>query len=237
MKEMKEYFWVLPIIAGILSIVALLAPAVYFPTGMGVINIYFWLWGLLAINLTYGYPTINYSGFVLDPMTFIPSLLNSVILVISTIILFITANKARRSKINLKNLSYSLAILGILCIASNLIWIILIGISFPISVIDSVLPGFSSIFGSSFWAVLSIGFGAIVPFISGSIAIISGIAVNYYSKERPVKIPEKKEVIPPTEKPSPPIKAEFDTCPECEAKIEDPSTKFCGKCGFEFKIP
>lgn len=240
MTEIRNYIWVFPIVAGVLTIASLLAPALsnsYF----GYISTNLWFWGLYSYNFL----TI-YTGtvFVTETMVLVFSLITTGILATGGILMLLSgmANKSGRFELEtVRNLSL---LCGVLFIISDILWLIMVPMNFPI---DTYFPNPDPItFTITFWNLSSmgvsiplhnVGFGVIGVILSATIAFGSTGAAHYYLKKRPVKIPEKKEVIAPTKEPSPPVKTKFDFCPECGAKIEDPSTKFCGKCGFEFKIP
>lgn len=238
MAEIREYVWVFPIVAGVLAVVSLLAPALS-NSYVGYITTNLWFWDLYTYNFVGLYTG---TVFVPETMVIVPSIITTGIFATGGIVLLVSgmANKSERFELKtVRNLS---VLFGVLFIISEILWLIMVTMYFPI---ETYFPNPDPLtFTITFWNLSTmgysiplhnVGFGIIGGFISGGLAFGSAGAAHYYSKERPVKIPEKKEVIPLTKEPSPPVKAEFDTCPECGAKIEDPSTKFCGKCGFELK--
>ena len=240
MTEIRDYIWVFPIVAGVFTVVSLLAPALSY-SFLGYISTNLWFWGLY----NYNFVTV-YTGtvFVTETMVIVSSLITTGILATGGILLLLSGMANKSGRFELKTVRNLSLLCGVLIIISDIFWLIMVPMNFPI---ETYFPNPDpltititfwnmSIMGTPF-PLHGVGFGVIGGFISAGIAFGSMGAAHYYSKERPVKIPEKKDVMPPTKEPSPPIKAEFDTCPECGAKVEDPSTKFCGKCGFEFKIP
>ena len=240
MTEIRDYIWVFPIVAGVLAIFSLLAPALS-SSYMGFITTNLWFWDL------YNYNFLGiYTGtvFVPETMVIVSSLITTAILATGGIVLLVSGMANKSGRFELKTVRNLSLLFGVLFIISDILWLIMVPMNFPI---ETYFPNPDPLtITITFWNMSAmggsiplhnVGFGIIGAFISAGIAFGGMGAAHYYSKERPVKIPEKKEVIPPTKEPSPPVKAEFDTCPECGAKIEDPSIKFCGKCGFEFKIP
>jgi len=239
MTERRKYVWAFPLIAGILAIVALVTPAVYVNL-YGMITANLWFWGLYTYNFG---GVITGTEFITETMVLVPSIITTAILATGGIVLLVSGILNKSQRFELKTVRNLSLLFGVLFIISQILWLVMVPMFFPMTQFYPP-PGPGEIL--TFWEIgalgitlplHNIGFGIIGGFVLAALTFGSAGAAHYYSKERPVKIPEKKEVISPTKEPSPPVKAEFDTCPECGAKIEDPSIKFCGKCGFEFKIP
>ena len=177
--------------------------------------------------------------------TLLSSLATSILLVLGGILLILFGIILKRKE-ELRKVRIPSLVAGVIFIVAEILWLILVPALFPIQKFLAHLgappPGITY----GFWNMSSMGinipihsvsFGIIGGFLAAAVAFIGAGVAHYYSKERKVKIPGKKEVMPPTKEPSPPVKADFNTCPECGAIIEDPEKKFCGNCGFEFKLP
>lgn len=151
------------------------------------------------------------------------------------VLLLITAARLKGRNLDQVNIKTPAILGGVVILIAELFWIIAVSLMFPMG---RILP----LPGATFWnfagmTLHSPGFGVIGGFLAAGISFIAAGAAHYYSKERKVKIPEKKEVVPTIKEPTPSETPELKFCPECGAEIEDPNIKFCGKCGFEFKAP
>ncbi len=238
MTETRNYIWIIPLIAGILAIVSLLAPAAYFNFrfyGYSIMD-NLWLWGLYAAP-PYGSPV----EFVPSPLVMIPSIVTTALIALSGILLIVFAAKAkgRSELLPVRNVSI---MAGVLILASEILWLILVPLFFPIEAYwGTVPPGMTLTFWTLSYpyyglsiSIHNVGFGIIGGFIAAVLSFIGMGAAHYFSKQRPEKIP--KTVVPatPIEKVEPIAKTDFLFCSECGAKIEDPNLKFCGNCGHEF---
>ena len=192
-----------------------------------------WLWGLYDYNLGGG---VVGSDFVMLGA----SVIITVIIALGGILLIGSSIGVRKNLRNVKNFSI---IAGMLILVAELLWVIIVPTFFPMEQYWGVIPPGVTL---TFWTfsymgvsltLHAVGFG----FIGGILAVIIAFggagAAKYYSKERDVKVPEKRETVPPTKEPTASETPELKFCPECGAELEDPEIKFCGKCGFEFKTP
>ena len=236
MTEGRKYVWIIPLIAGILAIVSLLAPAAYFSFsyyGYSILD-NLWLWGLYAAP-PYGTPV----EFVPSPLVMIPSIITTALIAISGILLIVFAAKARsRSELlPVRNVSI---LAGVLILASEILWLILVPLFFPMEDYwGTVPPGFELTFWSISYLGMSIrihnvGFGIIGGIIAAVLSFVGMGTAHYFSKQRPEKISKTVVPVTPSEKLEPIDKSDFIFCPECGVKIEDPNLKFCGNCGHEF---
>lgn len=236
MAEVKNYIWLFPIIAGILAFITIVTPA-------GSMNLFgaftgnLWLWGF------YIYDYVGYAvgaEFLTDPLVIIPSLITTSLLVISGVIFIIIGVLLKKNK-DLRRIVSPSIILGVLCIVSEIIWLVTVPLNFPMEdYLGPAPPGYFYDFWSMSFMGISVtlhnaSFGVIGGFLTALIAISGAGAAYYYSKERRPKIRDKIETKIPTEKiiTSEVPKPKF--CPECGAKLDDPSVKFCGNCGYQIE--
>jgi hypothetical protein len=238
MPEIREYIWAFPVVAGVIAIASLLIPAASMNL-MGMMTATLWYWDLYTYN--FGGGVLVGTEFIMEPMVLTFSMITTGIFAVSGIYLLLSGIKARKTDMELRKMVNPLVAFGVLLLISTILWLILVPMFFPIEdFLGPPPPGYTYDFWSMSYmgmkiSLHTINFGVIGGFLGGAVAIGGGAVANYYSKERDMKIPEKKEIKPPVEKAAPSEKAKFEFCPECGAKIEDSETKFCGKCGFEFK--
>ena len=241
MTEVKKFVWVIPIIAGIVAIVSLLTPVASL-NYMGMLTANLWMWDLYIHDFSAVLGPSG-TGFITEPMVMIPSLIATGLIVIGGVGSLVSGAILKNNDDIRKGIIPS-ALMGILFIVGELLWIILVPLNFPMETyFGTIPPGMGTL---TFWNISvmglsmnlhTVGFGFIGGILAAILAFGAAGAASYYSKERKEKIPKKEEISPPTEETSPPEKTEFEFCPECGAKIEDSEIKFCGKCGFEFKTP
>ncbi|GAH38305.1 unnamed protein product, partial [marine sediment metagenome] len=125
---------------------------------------------------------------------------------------------------------------GVVILIAGIVWLSMVPTFFPLTKYYGIsYPG--NFWNFTYMSFHTVGFGLIGVFLSTFIAFGAAGAAKYYSKEREVIVPEKREIAYPTKGPTASETPELKFCPECGAKIEDPEVKFCGKCGFEFKTP
>ena len=216
MIERKNYFWVPPLIGGILSLIALATPATYI-SGMGN-YIYVWMWGLASIKLYSYYGYITDTTFTDNMNLLIPSIICSLIIFIGAVVLICFANmnrKGTRVLQEVKNKWYTLSILLIITTAG---WMIVYEVE------SQVETGFS------WWEYMDPGFGVIGVFLGASISLIGTVVSSYITRQKKrVLIPYKQL---PMQRPQalPTTTPKF--CPMCGNKIGNETFKFCTNCGF-----
>jgi len=217
MGEIYDYVWGFPLFGGLLGIIAMLTPAasiIEFGS-----SFYLWIWGLVSFQLFgYGGMTVYTDNILL----IIPSIIISIVIVISIIALLASANKCRND-MKVGNIGNSKGLTpSILIIISTIAWIISVEVVY--------VSG-----GMSFWAFTSPGFGVIGMFLGSIIPIIGYVVSKQGIKRRrdldfiPKKSVGMKSVsIPIT------VGSALNFCPECGEKTADFTQSFCMKCGFEF---
>jgi len=225
MGEIYDYVWGFPLVGAILGIIAMLAPSAYISDFSG--SFYLWMWGLVSVQIFdpyYGnFGTTAYTDNIL---IIIPSVIISIVIMISIISLLATANKCRNDiKLGITGNSKGLTP-SILIVISTIAWIISIEVVY--------MSG-----GMSFWNLTSPGFGVIGMFL-GSVITIIGYAVSKQGlkRRRDIEFMPKQSIGMKTVSTPIPVGSTLNFCPECGQKTADFSQRFCMKCGIEFtKIP
>ncbi len=147
---LKNYLWLFPLVAGILTFVALLTPVVYLEANFFGIPVksYLWMWGFAYGRKGFVFIDDNFAGF---------SFLCSWIFLFSAILLIVVAYKIKNSEKDIKYIEYAMYGLGCFEIIILTLWIIIL-----------------EIFYSGIWTIVTIGFGIIGIIISATIVILGG---------------------------------------------------------------
>jgi hypothetical protein len=218
MIEKKNYYWVPPLIGGILSLIALATPATY-NSQMG-LDFYVWMWGLASISIyDYYYGTYTDTTFTDNIGLLIPSIICSIIIFIGAVVLISSANMNRKSTRGLQRVKNTWYALSILLILTTAAWMIVYEVEAQVDI------------GMSWWETMDPGFGVIGVFIGASISLTGTVVFSYLVKQ------EGRELVPykqlPTQKPQvvPTTVPKF--CPMCGTKIGNDTFKFCTDCGFK----
>lgn len=151
----QTYYWFLPFIGALISLLGLLFPSATVElTFIISMEARIWMWG-------YVYTRIGLkkeSGFGTDPDFMTVCMISTLLVIISAIMLIISANQVRVDNKTANQVKKQWLILGILLIFASIFWGIMM-----------------DILASGFWDTFEIGFGLIGPLIGGIIAIIGGI--------------------------------------------------------------
>jgi hypothetical protein len=236
MSEVRRYIWILPFIGSIITAISLFTPTFVFP-GMPVP-------GNAIIRYMNGFYLIVGGGSPVPYFIGIPSLMivgigSTILLVICTIILFISSLTHRN-----KEIPGSWIALGILLIGGTIFYLAGIQLGYFIyHIINYGTP-------ASFWAGGVPSFAVIGPFIGGALSILGYIIgktvrageeeveIKPISKEEPPVVKEEpqisEEVTPPVSEPIEEPQA-VNFCPVCGEKIPDAEAKFCPGCGYNLK--
>ena len=240
MTRFERYYKYFPLISCILLVITFLAPV----AGRSIFGtyVYIWIWGLVVSGVSFPY---NYSdtSFVNTTMD---SALPLIISVICSVILLAIALKLIKLYKDIKNGiidERSLKNNGIKTIITMIIYIIIMDISYNIYLNEYMIEiGYPYPYSYvNFWNATGIGFGLILPFISGGLAITGTYMIKYYSRidDRSVKtptdmyippIPAKKDIMT---KSTVDLEPETNFCPECGTRILKEG-KFCPHCGIKF---
>lgn len=176
LTKIKKYYWLLPLIGGILSIIGIFIPAWYSIT---VYDENIWMWGLIE----HIFPTGSVFDF-LPTELLIPGLITTVLIVMSSIaIIIITLFIVKGEKIH-TNAEKLLIITGFFELCSAIIYIVAIDIMFY-SYTQSI--GYPE---HDFWRVYNFHFGMITPFIGAALSIVGAI-IGVLNKREMNKINSK----------------------------------------------
>ncbi len=219
MSIKKNYFWVPPLIGGILSLISLATPAAYF-SQMGN-SIYVWMWGFLSIKLYGYYGYITETAFTDNMNLLIPSIICSLIIFIGAVTLIAFANMNRKGTTNVQEVKNKWYFLSILLIITTAGWMIVYEVLAQVEV------------GFSWWENMDPGFGVIGIFIGAVISLI-GTAVSSYMVRQGQRVITPYKQLPmerPNLQPLTPTTPKF--CPMCGNKIMNITFKFCSNCSFK----
>jgi hypothetical protein len=228
---------IFPLIAGIVSIVALLTPADLFRVSIGTERYreFAWMMGLLFwdyLDVAFIYPDyefgVLYTAYAYE--MFIFSIISVIILIVCISSNIITGNKLRGEKRQFHEIKKTWIATGILYLAAATIYIVGSEIGFSFYKLRT--------YGApvSYWENRIPLFGIIGLFISGGLVII-GTILGIKAKEREEVITPSTQIeatpkIQSVPKPTTIIeKQTYKYCPECGTKNELKTAKFCVNCG------
>ena len=234
--ENKNYIWIIPLISGIIAIIGLLTPMVYYNItefgyyGILKADIYWWMWCFVSISLSANGYSHSENEFVSDSAFLITSITATVIIILVAVNLFVLAKSTKTKKLDTKHFNSSI-ISGITLIFTMIIYMI---------IIDAVVYNGVDIFGQGtssagihFWEEFDIGFGVIAPFLSGILAIIGAGIFKYYLKQEVEEVPIKTKVVEgEVIQVKTTINNNLKYCHSCGAQIKK-SSAYCEFCGVE----
>jgi hypothetical protein len=236
MSEVRKYIWIMPFIGSIITAISLFTPTFLYPATP--------LPGNMIIRFMNGFYLIVGGGFPVPYFVGIPSLMivgigSMVLLIVCTIILFISPLTHRN-----KETPGSWIALGILLIGGTIFYIAGTELGYFIyHLINYGTP-------ASFFSGAIPSFGVVGPFIGGGLSILGFIIgktagegeeeveIKPISKAEPPVVEEKPEI---TEEVPPPVSEPVEEphivnfCPVCGEKIPDAEAKFCPGCGYNLK--
>ena len=224
-KEPRDNIWLIPLIAGILVLLAILTPTAYF-NYMGV-TWNWWMWNFTMMGVT-GYDSV--SLFISDPDFLIPSIVTTGVAFLSMVNLLILFSATRKRNLDTKKFGLRSIASAVLSIGAMIYYIMAMDIAFygGLTMEDTTFPA-----GYHFWDAFSPGFGIISLFLSAALSFIGIVVFQYYSKRKedivPLRIDTGKEQIPALK-----MMGSLNFCPECGHKNLLTDAKFCTKCGFKF---
>lgn len=183
MSEIKVKVWTFPVIVGTLAILSLLTPVASFSfMGESIANL--WMWDLYVYD--YGGAVVG-SEFISEPLVMIPSLIATSLIVIAGVGSIISGLLLRKSN-NLRKFAIPTALLGILFIVGELVWLVLVPANFPIEAylgpppLGGIMDLWSMTYMGTRVSLHTMGFGIIGGFLAGGLAFGEMGAAFYYSK-------------------------------------------------------
>jgi len=224
-KETRDNIWIIPLIAGILVILAILTPTAYF-SYMG-ITWNWWMWNLTTMGVV-GYDSV--SLFISDVNFIIPSIVTTGVALFSAVNLLILFSSTRKRNLDTKNFGLRSIISAVLSIGVTIYYMMAMDIAFygGLTMEETTFPA-----GYHFWDAFSPGFGIVSLFLSGALSIIGVVVFQYYSKRKedivPPRMDTNSEYIPVSK-----MMRSLKYCPECGHKNLLTDAKFCTNCGFKF---
>jgi len=224
-KETRDKIWVIPLIAGILVILAILTPTAYF-SYMG-ITWNWWMWNLTMMGVT-GYDSV--SLFISDADFIIPSIVTTGVTLFSAVNLLILFSSTKKRNLDTKNFGLRSIISAVLSIGVIIYYMMAMDIAFygGLTMEDTTFPA-----GYHFWDVFNPGFGIAFLFLSAALSFIGIVVFQYYSKRKedivPLRMDTGKEQIAASK-----TMGSLNYCPECGFKNLLTDAKFCTNCGFKF---
>jgi hypothetical protein len=145
MKDIKNYFWLIPFIGGIICLIAFLTPTAIFENIIWNHSIHNWIWG-------YFYETLgltSVSRFYNDPLQLISSVIASTI-IITCIMIILALNIKNRNSLKKGIISSASSLVpAILIIITTATWMIMMEIAelqlYDLSMWGRYLPNFGLI--------------------------------------------------------------------------------------------
>ena len=224
-KETSDYIWVIPLVAGLLAILAILTPTAYF--NQMVVSWSWWMWDLTTMGVT-GYDSI--SLFISEWDFIIVSIITTSAILLSVVNLLILAITTKKRKLNTQNFGLMSIIGAVLSIGIIIYYMIAMDIAFydGVTVDGTAFPA-----GYHFWDLFNPSFGIILPFISATLSFIGVGVFRYYSKRKEDIVPPRMDTVQEYTPASKTI-GSLKYCPECGFKNLLTDAKFCTNCGFKF---
>lgn len=169
MNEVNKKLLILPFIGSIILIIGLFIPAWYSTTS--------WEENLWMVGIIQHFPSGGSVIELLPTELFIPSLICTIVLIISSFIILINILFLTRQKKFLANPEKLWILMGILEICITVIYIIAMDIGFNIYTQRTDYPE------HDFWVIYNIQFGIIIPFIGAILSIIGAFAIKLANRE------------------------------------------------------
>jgi len=221
-KEPNDRIWIIPFIAGLLVVIAILTPTAVFFSG-GVFWVW-WMWDFTWMGV-FGYEPVFI--FISDLDIIILSIITTITLILSAINLFILSHTTRTRDIKL-NKFYLQSVLGpFLTMGIIIYYCIAMGRAF----FDGVTLTHTSVSpGIPFWLGFSPSFGVILPFISSIFSFIAAGVVGNREATIKYKMDITTGYIPYSRR-----IGNQNFCTKCGKKIPHTGVKFCTNCGIKFQ--
>ena len=230
MAGIRNYIWFFPFIGAILTAISIFTPSLVFPLATSFV-LHYMDGFYIVVGGGYG-PEV---GFTRIPGILIVGIISTILIVICTLILFISSLSHRGKKA-----PSSWIVLGIILIGGTIYYIGGSQLAYFIyTIINYGYP-------YSFWQGAIPSFASIAPFIGGATSIISFIVGRSIGDQEVDIKPTSKEIpsesiysAPIVEDVSQPFTTEATQiakfCPVCGVKLENPEGRFCPSCGSDLK--
>ena len=171
MVEIRNYIWLAPSVAGFIGIIS-----IFFPAGTGgfagLQEYDFWIWGMWVKT---GYDSAN--TIFLSDIFFTVGIGCSVLTLIFSIIILITANQIRKNSKSIIDTRMLWIAIGILIIIINIAWAVFITFMNYGVILNELWSGPfppSFQYNTMIWLYFNFNFGITGPLFSGVLAITAG---------------------------------------------------------------
>jgi hypothetical protein len=161
-RNYSTLIWILPLVSGILLIIAILTPIAYY-SQYG-FSRFWWMWDFVSMS----FGTSTEYHFIFDIDLIVTSIITTAVMLFSAINLFILARKTKLASSNLRIYTVRSVISAFL----------------SIGVIIYYMISIDSWYFSNFWDFYDLSFGTILPFISAFLSFIEVGAYRYFSKKK-----------------------------------------------------
>ncbi|MFX1363586.1 MAG: hypothetical protein ACFFCE_09755 [Promethearchaeota archaeon] len=223
MANVRNYLWILPLIGSILTAISFCTPAAVNLSGPGQAFLY-----MIGFYVVFGGGMGPTFGFTNIPILIIVGTISFIILLICTIIIFISSLTHRN-----KDPPGSWIALGIITIGATIYYIVGAQVGYMMYFLIRYDDP------RNFWGIFNPSYAVIAPFITGGLSILAFIIGKITSTEEIATKPISKEepkVSEPISQPTP-IEETHSVkfCPACGEKIPHAAAQFCPGCGYDLK--
>ena len=163
--KIKSFFWILPLIGGLLTLIAIFTPAAYYFESSG--HLIFWMWGWYDRIGIWSYGLSK--GFIYDPLILNIGTICTVLIIVGASIFIVNSISAafifRKGNGFTKIVLWVWFLSGILLIIAPIFWMVMV----------QIFPPFSTIpVGSdpplNFWTVFFPAWAVVIPILTGALS-------------------------------------------------------------------
>jgi len=183
MKEARDYIWIIPLVAGVFTLIAILTPTAIcyprylIPTACYGNNWDWWMWNFQRRGDNSILLFISGMNFI------IPSILTTSVVLLSAINLLIFSIRTKMRTLNTKDFELMSIFSAVVLIGIMIFYVI----AMDIANYDR--------YGYYFWEAYQPGFGIFLPFISAALSLIGVGRSRYYSKRKEDNNPPQMDTI------------------------------------------